>query len=270
MMWAEAGIALAASAGAIAICVMLLWLLSITLRDVSIVDIFWGPGFVVAAWAAHLSAAGTPPHGWVAVVLTTIWGLRLGVYLLWRNAGHGEDPRYTAFINHLGPEKRHRTSLTRVFGLQGMVMWVVAWPVILAQVGRTQEPADTGSLGIVVWIGIAVWITGFLFETVGDWQLARFKNNPANAGKVMDRGLWRYTRHPNYFGDACVWWGLFLIACDNPWAVITIISPVMMTFFLVKRTGKALLERRLKRSKPDYDDYIQRTSGFFPLPPKSR
>ena len=116
---------------------------------------------------------------------------------------------------------------------------------------------------------MAIWIAGFLFETVGDWQLARFKKDPANAGQVMDRGLWRYTRHPNYFGDACVWWGLFLIACNNPWALITIASPVLMTFFLIKRTGKALLERRLKRSKPGYEAYIRRTSGFFPLPPKS-
>ena len=158
MMWAGAGIALAAAAGAITVCVLLLWLLSIALHDVSIVDIFWGPGFVVAAWVAHFSLAGATPHGWVVAILTSIWGLRLGVYLLWRNAGHGEDPRYTAFINHLGPEKRHWISLTRVFGLQGIVMWVVAWPVILAQVGAAdvgQASVGEGltSLSAVAWNG---------------------------------------------------------------------------------------------------------------------
>lgn len=269
MMWADAGIALAASAGAIAVCVLLLWVLSIALHDVSIVDIFWAPGFAVAAWAAHLSTTGATPHGWIAAILTTVWGLRLGIYLLWRNGGHGEDPRYTAFINHLGPEKRHWISLTRVFGLQGLVMWVVATPVVLAQVGSGHDGAASAGLGPIAWAGIAIWVAGFLFETIGDWQLVRFKKNPANAGQVMDRGLWRYTRHPNYFGDSCVWWGLFLIACDNPWALITIVSPMLMTFFLIKRTGKALLERRLKRSKPGYEAYIRRTSGFFPLPPKS-
>jgi steroid 5-alpha reductase family enzyme len=263
-MWPEFAIALAASAGGIAVCMLLLWLISIPLRDVSIVDIFWGPGFAVAAWAAFAFVDGAGPHGWVAAVLTTIWALRLGAYLVWRKRGHGEDPRYTAFINHLGAERRHWTGLTRVFGMQAAIMWVVAWPVVVAQVWST--PAD---LGPAAWAGIAIWTLGFLFESVGDWQLVRFRADPANAGKVMDRGLWRYTRHPNYFGDACVWWGLFLLACDNPWGLVTILSPVLMTFFLVKRTGKALLERRLKRSRPDYEDYIRRTSGFIPWPPRA-
>ena len=113
-----------------------------------------------------------------------------------------------------------------------------------------------------------MWLIGFLFETVGDWQLVRFKANPANADRVMDRGLWRYTRHPNYFGDCCVWWGLFLIGCDNPWGLAFVLSPVLMTWFLVKVTGKALLERRMKRSRPDYAAYVARTSGFLPWPPR--
>ena len=124
------------------------------------------------------------------------------------------------------------------------------------------------ALGVAAWAGIALWTIGFLFEAIGDWQLARFRADPANQGKVMDRGLWRYTRHPNYFGDACVWWGLFLIACDNVWGLVTIVSPVAITWLLINRTGKALLERRLKRSKPDYEAYIRRTSGFVPWPPK--
>lgn len=263
-MWADVAIALGAAAAAIAVCMLILWLVSIPLRDVSIVDIFWGPGFAVAAWAAFASTPGETPHRWAALALVSIWSLRLGLYLWWRKRGHGEDPRYTAFVDHLGPERRHWTGLTRVFGLQAVIMWVVAWPVVFVQAW-----AVPSALGPVAWAGIGVWTLGFLFESVGDWQLTRFRADPANAGKVMDRGLWRYTRHPNYFGDACVWWGLFLIACDNLWGLLTVASPVLMTFFLVRRTGKALLERRLTRSKPGYRDYIRRTSGFVPWWPKS-
>ena len=264
MIWADVGIALAAAAIAIAVCMLLLWLVSIPLRDVSIVDIFWGPGFAVAAWAAFAAVPGDALHGWVSATLTTIWALRLGLYLGWRKRGHGEDPRYTAFINHLGAERRHWIGLTRIFGTQAAIMWVVAWPVIFVQAWP-----GSAALGVAAWTGIALWTLGFLFEAVGDWQLTRFRADPANQGRVMDRGLWRYTRHPNYFGDACVWWGLFLIACDTPWGLVTIVSPVVITSLLVTRTGKALLERRLKRSKPGYADYIRRTSGFVPWPPKS-
>ena len=264
-MWGELALVLAAGAAAIFAAMLLLWLVSIPLKDASIVDIFWGPGFALAAWVAFPLAGGAPARKWLVVALTTIWALRLGLYLLWRKRGHGEDPRYTAFINHLGAEKRHRITLTRVFLLQGALMWVVALPVMAAQVWR--EPA---ALGPFAYIGAALWLIGFLFETIGDWQMARFKADPANAGEVMDRGLWRYTRHPNYFGDACVWFGLWLIACDHPLGFVLAISPLLMTYFLVKVTGKALLERRLKRAKPDYIAYIARTSGFFPSPPKSK
>lgn len=260
-MWAELALVAGAGAAAIFAAMLLLWLLSIPLKDASIVDIFWGPGFAVAAWVAFAFANGSPARKWLVVALTTIWALRLGLYLLWRKRGHGEDPRYTALINHLGPEKRHRTTLMRVFLLQGVVMWVVALPVMAAQIWR--EP-----LGPLAYIGAALWLVGFLFEAVGDGQMTRFKADPANKGKVMDRGLWRWTRHPNYFGDACVWFGLWLVACDHPLGLALVISPLLMTYFLVKVTGKALLERRLKRANPAYADYIARTSGFFPLPPR--
>ena len=260
-MWRELALVLAANAGILVACMLALWLLSIPLKDASIVDIFWGPGFAVAAWVSFALADGAPERKWLVAILTTVWALRLGLYLLWRKRGHGEDPRYTALINHLGPERRHRTTLTRVFLLQGVVMWIVALPVMAAEVWR--EP-----LGVFAYLGAALWLVGFLFETIGDGQMARFKADPANRGKVMDRGLWRFTRHPNYFGDACVWFGLWLIACDNPLGVATMIAPVLMTYFLVKVTGKPLLERRLKRAKPDYAAYVARTSGFFPLPPR--
>ena len=263
-MWGELALALGAGAAAILASMLLLWLVSIPLKDASIVDIFWGPGFAVAAWVSFAFAGGAPARKWLIAILATVWALRLGLYLLWRKRGHGEDPRYTAFINHLGPEKRHWTTLKRVFLLQGAVMWVVALPVMAGQVWR--EPV---SLGPLAYAGAALWLTGFCFEAIGDWQITRFKADPANAGKVMDRGLWRYTRHPNYFGDACVWFGLWLIACDHPLGFALVISPLLMTYFLVAVTGKTLLERRMKRAKPDYAAYIARTSGFFPLPPKS-
>ena len=260
-MWGELALVLAANAGVLLACMLALWLLSIPLKDASIVDIFWGPGFAVAAWVSFALAGGAPARKWLVAILTTVWALRLGFYLMWRKRGEGEDPRYTALINHLGPERRHWTTLTRVFLLQGVVMWIVALPVMAAEVWR--EP-----LGAFAYLGAALWLAGFLFETIGDRQMARFKSDPANRGKVMDRGLWRYTRHPNYFGDACVWFGLWLIACDHPLGFATVIAPVLMTYFLVKVTGKSLLERRLKRAKPDYAAYVARTSGFFPLPPR--
>lgn len=262
-MWGELALVLGVGAAAILISVLLLWLVSIPLKDASIVDIFWGPGFAVAAWVSFALAGGAPARKWLIAILTTIWALRLGLYLLWRKRGHGEDPRYTAFINHLGPAKRHWTTLKRMFLLQGAVMWVVALPVMAGQVWR--EPI---SLGPLAYAGAVLWLVGFGFETIGDWQMTRFKAVPANAGKVMDRGLWRYTRHPNYFGDACVWFGLWLIACDHLLGFALVISPLLMTYFLLAVTGKTLLERRMKRAKPEYAAYIARTSGFFPLPPK--
>ena len=261
-MWGELALVLGAGAAAIFGCMLLLWLVSIPLKDASIVDIFWGPGFAVAAWVSFALASGAPARKGLVVLLATIWALRLGLYLLWRKRGHGEDPRYTALINHLGPEKRHHTTLTRVFLLQGVIMWVVALPVMAAPVWRELV------LGFFAYAGATLWVVGFLFESFGDWQMARFKADPAHKSKVMDRGLWRWTRHPNYFGDACLWFGLWLIACDHPLGWALVISPLLMTYFLIAVTGKALLERRLKRSNPAYAAYIAKTSGFFPLPPR--
>lgn len=260
-MWGELALVLAVSAGVLLACMLALWLLSIPLKDASIVDIFWGPGFALAAWTSFALAGGAPARRWLVAALTTVWALRLGAYLFWRKRGEGEDPRYTALIDHLGPERRHWTTFTRVFLLQGALMWVVALPVMAAMVWR--EP-----LGVFAWLGAALWLAGFAFEAVGDWQMARFKADPANGGKVMDKGLWRYTRHPNYFGDACLWFGFWLIACDHPFGFALVVSPLLMTYFLVRVTGKALLERRLKRKNPAYAAYIARTSGFFPLPPR--
>ncbi len=237
-----------------------LWLLSLRLRDASIVDIYWGPGFAAIALLAFLLA---PAGHSLVTALTMIWGLRLGAYLLWRNAGAGEDPRYQAMRRHHG-ERFGRVSLFTVFGLQAALMWFVSLPVQVAQIAG--PPAALDSVGA---LGVALWCIGIFFESVGDWQLARFKADPANAARVMDRGLWRYTRHPNYFGDCCVWWGLFALAVSaTPGAVATISSPIVMAVFLLKVSGVALLERSIGMRRPEYADYVRRTSGFVPLPPR--
>jgi steroid 5-alpha reductase family enzyme len=243
---------------------LLLWLLSLRLRDASIVDVWWGPGFAaIALFTFALDPGGDPERGRLAVALAALWGLRLGGYLFWRNTGKGEDYRYQAMRRRHG-ERFSRVSLVSVFGLQGLLMWFVSLPLQVAQTG-----GETGGLGPIDTLGTLVFAAGLFFETVADFQLARFKADPANAGRVMDRGLWRYTRHPNYFGDCVVWWGLWLVACGAPGGAFTVASPVLMTFLLLRVSGVALLERGLVKRKPGYADYVARTSAFFPLPPRA-
>ena len=240
---------------------LLLWAASLRLRDASIVDIYWGPGFAQIAIITAALAGGYPWRKLLLALLTVVWGLRLGLYLFWRNAGHGEDYRYQAMRRHHGA-RFPLISLATVFGLQGALMWLVSLPVQTGQVAAA--PAH------LTWLdaaGVALWMVGMLFESVGDWQLARFKADPANAGAVMDRGLWRYTRHPNYFGDACVWWGLWLIAAAAG-AWWTVLSPALMTFLLLRVSGVAMLERTIGRRRPGYAEYVARTSAFVPWLPK--
>ena len=237
------------------------WLLSLAKKNASIVDITWGLGFVCVAWAVRLRVDGLTGRQNLLVLMTTIWGLRLAGYLFWRNHGQPEDYRYRAMRKHYG-SRFGIVSLVTVFGLQGVLMFVVSLPV---QLGQTRVAPD---LGVLAWIGVGVWLIGLFFESVGDIQLARFKKDPANAGKVMNIGLWRYTRHPNYFGDSCVWWGIALVAAETTVGKFGLIGAALMTFLLVRVSGKALLERSLKKRKEGYDDYIRRTSGFFPLPPQ--
>ncbi len=236
-----------------------LWLLSLRLRNASIVDVWWGPGFACIAILTHQAAPSG--HGLVTL-LTALWGLRLGAYLLWRNAGRGEDPRYIAMRRHHG-EHFPRVSLFTVFGLQGLLMWFVSLPVQVANAAGA--PASPGGLELA---GVALFCLGLFFESVGDRQLARFRADPANAGAVMDRGLWRYTRHPNYFGDFCVWWGLFLVSLPAPGAAFTVLSPLVMSLLLLRVSGVALLERSIGKRRPGYADYQRRTSAFLPLPPR--
>jgi steroid 5-alpha reductase family enzyme len=222
---------------------LLTWLVSIARRDASLFDPFWGTGFVVVAWLACVLNRPVEPRAMLLAVLTTLWGLRLSLFLLWRNWGHGEDRRYRAMRDHWGP-RFWWVSYVTVFLLQGVILW----------------------FGLDI-AGLGLWTVGVLFESLGDWQLARFKADPANAGRVMDRGLWRYTRHPNYFGDFCVWWGLYLIAAAGG-AWWTVGSPLLMSLFLMRVSGVTLLEQTIVDRRPDYAAYQRRTNAFFPGLPK--
>jgi len=241
-----------------------LWLASLRLRDASIVDIFWGFGFVVVAWTGFALAGheGPGPRPLLLTALVTVWGLRLTVYLAWRNLGKGEDHRYQAMRERFGP-RFGLISLPLVFLLQGLLILVVSLPIQWSHAHH--GPA---TLGVLDALGLASFALGFAFESVGDWQLARFKADPANRGRVMDRGLWRYTRHPNYFGDFMVWWGLFLVAAATGQATWTVLGPVVMSVLLLRVSGVTLLEASLRRRRPAYADYVRRTSAFVPWPPK--
>lgn len=250
-----------ATASVIAGCMVALWLLSLVLRNASIVDIFWGAGFAVIGLLAFSLTDGSTPRRLLITTLVCVWGLRLAGYLWWRNVGHGEDPRYVAMRRHWGG-RFPLVSLFTVFALQGVLMWIVSLPVQLAQFDAG------GPLGLLDALGAALFAVGLTFESVGDWQLARFKADPNNAGRVMDRGLWRYTRHPNYFGDFCVWWSLFLIALATPYGGWSIVGPAVMSFFLMRVSGVPMLERSIGKRRPGYAEYKRKTSAFFPRPPR--
>ncbi|MBK1787761.1 DUF1295 domain-containing protein [Prauserella sp. ASG 168] len=224
------------------------------------IDSAWGAGFAVIA----LAGFAVEPRGFggalVATVLTVVWGVRLSVHIHRRNHGGGEDRRYTEMMARARSRPLARMYF-RVYLTQAAVMWFVSLPVVLAQ-----RQAD--DLGVLAVLGIVVWCVGFAFEVVGDEQLRRFKADPGNRGRVLQHGLWRYTRHPNYFGDACVWWGLYLVAAQHLPGAATVLSAVLMTWLLARGSGKPILERHLSESRPGYRDYVARTSGFVPLPPK--
>jgi steroid 5-alpha reductase family enzyme len=253
------GLALAVILG----LMVILWLVSLALKNSSIVDIFWGTGFVIANWVYFaLTPEGFGPRKWLIAILVTVWGLRLSLYILWRNWGKPEDFRYRKWRDEAGSSWWWR-SFIRVFLLQGVLLWIISVALLAAQRG-----AAPATLTFFDLLGIAVWLVGFFFEAAGDLQLARFKANPANKGKVLDSGVWRYTRHPNYFGDAAQWWGFFLIAASAGgwWAFY---SPLIMTFFLLRVSGVALLEKTLE-TRPGYKEYIERTSAFVPWFPRKK
>lgn len=241
-----------------------LWWCATRWRDVSIVDVYWGPGFAVIAAVAFATGAGTDPRRFLVVALVAMWGFRLGAYLFWRRQRFpGEDRRYAAMRARSGDDF-WLVSLVTVFGLQAILMWIVSWPV--QWVVTTPSSPELGPLDLV---GFALWAVGLGFEAVGDLQLIEFKADPANVGKVLDRGLWRYTRHPNYFGDCLVWWGFYAFACATPNGWWTFVGPVVMTVLLRRVSGVPLLERSLLARRPGYAAYAARTSPFLPWPPRS-
>jgi steroid 5-alpha reductase family enzyme len=244
-------------------CLMLAtWSVSLLRRDASIVDIVWGLGFVVVAWASRFVTGASGAGNWLLVAMVTVWGVRLAAYLAKRNLGKGEDFRYKAMRRKHG-ERFPLVSLYTVFGLQGALMFVVSLPVSLGQ-----RDTDAGA-GFVALAGFVVWAIGLYFEVVGDAQLARFKRDPRNEGLVMDQGLWALTRHPNYFGDCLVWWGLAIVASAQGAGLWAFLGALVMTVLLVRVSGAAMLDRLLAKRKPGYAEYMARTSGFIPRPRRS-
>lgn len=246
--------------------IVLLWLISIRLQDVSFVDGYWAFGMVIMAALAYVQTDGSPARKALLLGLTSLWGVRLALHLFTRWRREGVDPRYARILGGLMDKKGWsfaKASLIQVFLLQAPLLFFVCLP---AQVGQVaSEPAE---LGWLAWIGAAVALIGILFESIGDWQLRRFREDPASKGKVLDTGLWRYTRHPNYFGDTCTWWGIWLIAAETGPGRWTIVGPIVLTFLLMKWSGVPLLEKGLKKNRPGYEDYLRKTPSFFPWFPK--
>jgi steroid 5-alpha reductase family enzyme len=265
MDWYEFFRVAAMSSGLVLGLMTVVWLVSLALRDASIADIFWGSGFVAVAWFAAAMSNGALGRRALVLTLVTLWGARLTGFLLRRNWGR-EDPRYVEMRKSVesrgGSFALH--SLKSVFLAQGIFLWLISLVLVFAIC--LDEPL---ALGWPAMAGAGLWVVGMFFEVVGDQQLARFKSDPANKGKIMDRGLWAYTRHPNYFGESCVWFGFWLIACDHPVGIVMVLSPGLLLYALLNITGKALTERRMRESRPDFEDYVRRTSGFFPLPPRN-
>ena len=258
--WGDLLAVLPFTVGAVVLVLGLTLLVALRQGRHTVVDVAWGLGFVAIALTAFLAGDGDAGRSWLALTLTAVWGVRLAGHIYRRSRGKGEDPRYVELLAK-APGSRTAFAVQRIYLTQGAVMWFVSLPV---QVAMVQPDA----LGPVAWAGAALWVVGSFFETVGDWQLERFKAEPANKGKVLDTGLWHLTRHPNYFGDACVWWGLSLIAFDAWPGILFVLSPAFMTWNLAKGTGAALLEKDIADRRPDYAAYVRRTSGFVPLPPK--
>ncbi len=239
-----------------------MWLISIPLKNASIVDVFWGIGFVVVCAFYFFNTEGFDSRKILLLTLVAFWGLRLSIYIGWRNYGKGEDFRYQQFRKNYGAERYWWFSFFQVFLLQGVLIWLISAPLLAVQFYSADQP-----FGWLDLVALLVWVIGFIFEAGGDFQLAKFKANPANKGKVLNTGFWRYTRHPNYFGDATVWWGygLFSLAVGSFWPVF---GPVLMTALIIKVSGVAMLERTLKNTKPKYKKYVQSTSAFIPWFPK--
>jgi steroid 5-alpha reductase family enzyme len=229
----------------------------------SVIDTAWGLLFVSIAVVVFVrtSGHGDPLRRWLLLALPAMWGLRLAQHIGRRTVGRPEDPRYERLLSKARGNP-NLYALRMVYLLQGLLAFVIASPVLVG--GFSPRPVR-----FVAWLGVALWLVGVFFESVGDAQLERFRRDPANKGKVIDVGLWRYTRHPNYFGDACVWWGIFLVAADAWPGVLTIFAPVLMTLLLTKGSGARIMEQHMS-NRSGWAEYAARTSMFVPRPPKQR
>ena len=248
----------------VAIMMVVLWIWSVLRRNASVVDPWWSMGFLLITLTLGMEMPWTPGRCLLAS-LVAVWAIRLWAYLLHRNWGEGEDPRYQAFRESYGPERYWWVSFFQVFMLQGVLMLIISSPLQVAMTKASPDPVTLFDI-----LGAAMVLIGLACEAMADAQMAEFRNNPDNKGKVMDQGLWRYSRHPNYFGEALLWWGFWVSALDCPGGAATVFAPILMTFLLLKVSGVSMLESSLKKSKPKYADYIQRTSAFIPWPPKQK
>jgi steroid 5-alpha reductase family enzyme len=252
---------LPATLGLALVLMTALWPVSLWLKDASIVDILWAPGFVLLGWAVILADHGTGAAGWIAVGLVTAWAVRLGTHIFVRRRHHGqEDHRYTTIRRKFGP-RFPLASLFVVFWLQAVLLWIISWPLQAAVAAREITP--------VAMIGWIMTLAGIVTEGLADAQLAAFRAAPDSAGRVLDTGLWRWSRHPNYFGDFLIWWGFFLAAIGGggPWW--TVVSPLLMTALLMHFSGAGLMEDTIGDRRPGYKAYVARTSRFFPWPPRA-
>lgn len=259
--------ALIANAAILLGVTLILWIVAVQVDDVSFIDSFWGGGMALMAFTSWMQLESPGPLATLLMAMAVIWGMRLCIYLFIRWRRDGEDKRYERMLRKDREQGRFAiAALTKIFLGQAFLLFLVSSP---AQYG-TLEAASAEPISGLALTGLAIWAVGIFFEWVGDWQLARFKADPANKGQVMDRGLWRYTRHPNYFGDACAWWGIWIASASAGWwvAAATFAGPLFLTFTLTKWSGAPLLEGGMKKSRPGYEDYKRRTSGFFPRPPR--
>lgn len=237
-----------------------LWAVSVVRKDVSLIDIFWGPGFLVATAIARLRSEVSSPLQLLVLAMVAVWGLRLGVHIALRGRGHGEDRRYAAMRKKNG-EKFRWLSLFTVFWLQATLIAILCAPLVLVQLRPVAHPG---------WLlaGFGAWIVGFLFEAVADAQLGAFQREPASRGRVLDTGLWRYSRHPNYFGEALLWWGFGLCALSVSGGAWTLYAPAAVTFLLLRVSGVPMLEAGMESRRSGYREYVERTSSFLPRPPR--
>jgi steroid 5-alpha reductase family enzyme len=259
-------VVLLSTSGALLVMMGITFAIGVKLGRHSVVDTAWGVGIALTATVSLLGSAGhgEPVRRYLLLAAAVSWGLRLAAHLTWRNRGTGEDPRYRDLLSR-GRGNPRWYALRVIYLPQALLLWLACVPVQLGMLAR-------GPAGAATIAGAVVWLCGFGFETIGDWQLAGFKAaikaDPAHRGMIMDRGLWRYTRHPNYFGDACMWWGLFLISLGSVAMLATVFAPLIMTWILTRGSGQRLTDKRMAASRPQYADYAARTSAFIPLPPR--